>query len=125
QGTGQSVTNSGACSDKAGNAASSATVGGINIDKTAPVVAGSRSPGANANGWNNSDVNVTFNCADTGSVVSGIATNTLVGATLTSEGIGQSVTNSGNCFDNAGNAASPATVGGISIDKTAPLITDS
>ena len=122
EGAGQSVTNSGDCVDNAGNAASSATVGGINIDKTAPVISGSRDPEANANGWNNTDVTVSFTCADSGSVQSGIATDTVAGDTLTSEGAGQSVTNSGACVDNAGNAASSATVGGINIDKTRPQI---
>src|SRR4029453_4060989 len=123
EGAGQSLTNSGDCVDNAGNAALAATVGGINIDRTAPVVSGSRSPGANAYGWNNGDVTVSFSFADTGSVQSGIATDTVAGGTLNGEGAGQSFTNSGACVDKAGNAASPATVGGINIDRTAPQIT--
>src|SRR5438105_2842114 len=106
QGSGQSLTNGGACVDKAGNAASSATVSGINIDKTAPAISGSRTPGANASGWNNTDVAVSFVCADVGSVQSGIAANNVAGATLSNQGTGQSVTNSGACSDKAGNAAS-------------------
>ena len=121
-GASQSVTSSGNCGDNAGNAASPSTVSGINIDKTSPVISGSRSPQANAYGWNNSDVAVSFSCADTGSVRSGIATNTVAGATVSGEGAGQSVTNNGACIDKAGNAASPATVGGINIDRTAPQI---
>ena len=125
EGAGQSVTNSGDCIDNAGNAASSASVSGINIDKTAPVISGSRDPLANANGWNNSDVTASFTCDDAGSVQSGIFTDTVAGATVGGEGPGQSVTNSGDCVDNAGNAASPATVGGMNIDKTAPVISGS
>src|SRR4029453_8585229 len=119
------MTSSGNCLDNAGNAASSATVGGINIDKTAPVISGSRDPQANANGWNNSDVKVSFSCADTGSVPSGIATDTVAGGTVSAEGAGQSLTNTGGCVDNAGNSASAVTVSGINIDKTAPGISGS
>ena len=79
--------------------------------------AGSRDPEANASGWNNGDVAVSFSCADSGLVQSGIATDTVVGGTLSGEGAAQSFTNSGNCIDNAGNAASSATVGGINIDE--------
>src|SRR3989442_1055536 len=125
EGSDQSLTNSGACSDKAGNVASSATVGGINIDKTSPHIGGSRDPEANANGWNNSDVTVSFSCTDSGSVQSGIAADTLAGATVSGEGAGQSVVSSGDCVDNAGNAASAAAVGGINIDKTSPVISGS
>ena len=125
EGADQSVTNSGVCVDNAGNAASSATVGGINIDKTAPQISGSRDPEANGNGWNNSDVTVSFTCDDTGAVQSGIATDTVAGDTVTFEGADQSVINSGACVDNAGNAASYTSVGGINIDKTNPQINGS
>ena len=106
-----------------GNAASAATVGGINIDKTSPVISASRSPEANLSGWSNTDVTVSFTCDDSGSVQSGVATDTVAGGTVTGEGVGQSFTNSGDCIDNAGNAASSATISGINIDKTAPVIT--
>ena len=125
EGAGQSVTNSGDCVDNAGNAAPSASVTGINIDKTAPVISGSRDPLANANGWNNSDVTISFSCADSGSVQSEVATDTVAGATVSGEGAGQSVTNSGDCIDNAGNAASSASVSGINIDKTSPVVSGS
>lgn len=97
----------------------------VKIDKTKPVITGNASPAANSNGWNNTDVTVSFSCAETGSVQSGIDTNTVAGATLTNEGEGQSVTNTGTCTDKAGNTADPATVSGINIDKTAPTITGS
>jgi hypothetical protein len=95
----------------------------VQIDKTKPVITGSRSPAPNANGWNNTNVTVSFSCADVGSVQSGIATNTVAGQTLSSEGAGQSVTNTGSCMDKAGNAADPVTVSSINIDKTTPAIT--
>src|SRR5206468_18324 len=53
EGAGQSV--SGSCRDRAGNSAS-AIAANINIDKTAPVIMGSRAPLPNNSGWNNADV---------------------------------------------------------------------
>ena len=118
EGAGQSAT--GTCSDKAGNSADAATVGDINIDLTDPTITGSRTPGANANGWNNVDVTVHFECSDG---LSGLATGSPPSDTvLTNEGAGQSVL--GTCYDLAGNSAS-ATVGDISIDKTVPDISGS
>src|SRR5206468_1077695 len=49
--------------DVAGNS-NSATVTGINIDKTAPTLTTGRSPAANAFGWNNTDVNATYSASD-------------------------------------------------------------
>jgi hypothetical protein len=100
-------------------------VGDIKIDKTAPTITGSRAPLANAFGWNNTDVVVSFSCAEAGSVQSGIDSNTVAGATVSAEGQNQSVSNSGSCTDKAGNAADLATVSGINIDKTNPTITGS
>ncbi len=119
-GAGQSVTSSGSCVDAAGNSASAATVSGINIDQTAPTIEGSASPAANGNGWNSTDVTVSFTCSDDGS---GIVTDTVAGATVTTEGEDQEVTSTGECVDAAGNSADPVTVDGISIDKTAPTLT--
>jgi hypothetical protein len=113
EGAAQSAT--GTCVDKAGNSAT-AFVGNINIDKTGPVITGSRTPAANANGWNNTDVTVSFICRDTGSEID-IAPGP---TTLVAEGAGLFVT--GTCTDKAGNSAS-ATIGNINIDKTAPVIT--
>ena len=87
----------------------------VMIDKTKPTIVGSRTPAANANGWNNSDVGVNFSCSDelNGSGIASCDGST----TLTDEGANQSVT--GTATDVAGNGES-ATVSGISIDKTAP-----
>ncbi len=86
------------------------------LDTTPPTITASRSPDANANGWNNVDVTVRFECADDESGVASCPEP----VTLTSEGAEQSVT--GTAVDNAGNQAS-ATVEGLSIDKTAPTVT--
>ena len=103
--------------DLAGNSAS-ATVSGVNIDKTAPSVMATPSPAANAAGWNNTNVTVTFAGTDT---LSGIDIDMCAAAAnLTSEGDNLSAT--GSCSDKAGNSAS-ATASPIKIDKTAPTIT--
>lgn len=108
----------GTCTDKAGNSAS-VTVSDIQIDTTKPTITGGRTPAANSNGWNNANVTVSFTCVDN-SGGSGIKTDTVAGETLSGEGSGQSVTNTGVCVDYAGNAGDAATVGGIKIDKSGP-----
>jgi hypothetical protein len=77
----------------------------------------SREPAANTNGWNNSDVTITWSCSDTGSGV--LASQ--VTAILSTEGAGQSAT--GTCEDHAGNTASD-TVADVNIDETSPSIAD-
>jgi hypothetical protein len=113
EGLNHSVT--GAAVDQAGNLAT-ATETGINIDKTSPIVVGTRLTPANANGWNNTDVEVSFTCSD------GLSTIGACGPThqtITEEGTGLSRTAAAT--DLAGNHAS-ATVGGVNIDKTAPVV---
>lgn len=109
----------GTCMDNAGNSAS-ITVFDIKIDSQKPTILGSATPGPNGNGWNDSDVAVSFTCSDNPGG-SGLQTNTVAGATFTSEGFGLSVTNTGSCVDYAGNAADAVTVSGINIDKSAPV----
>jgi hypothetical protein len=88
-------------------------VGDVNIDLTPPTVSARRDPEANANGWVNAPVTVSFTCADALSgVLDGPADVILAG-----EGAGQRA--SGMCTDNAGNAAT-ATASGINIDLTPP-----
>jgi hypothetical protein len=87
----------------------------IKRDATKPTIEGSASPAANGAGWNNTDVTVSFTCADN---LSGIA-SCGPDDTLSSEGAGQSAT--GTAVDDAGNSAS-ATVSSINIDKTPPAI---
>jgi hypothetical protein len=111
--------------DNAGNSASVTST--VNLDSTKPSITGSASPPANSNGWNNSDVTVTFTCTDTGTGASGIDSCVADGTspaadhtTLSSDGANQSV--SGTATDKAGNS-NTATVSGINIDKTPPVIT--
>jgi uncharacterized repeat protein (TIGR01451 family) len=115
EGAGQS--SSGTCTDKAGNVSPVATASGINIDKTGPTLNGSPTPAANANGWNNTDVTVTFTCTD---FLSGVSGGLVTPQVVSTEGAGQS--RSASCTDKAGNTSS-STVSNISIDKTAPVIT--
>jgi pectin methylesterase-like acyl-CoA thioesterase len=115
EGAGQSQTIE--VTDLAGNTASQ-TVSDINIDKTAPTIDAARVTPANAAGWNKTDVLVGYNASD---ATSGLAANSPAqGAfTFTAEGLGQSHTFT--VEDLAGNSSS-ATVGEVSIDKTAPTI---
>ncbi|MBI4321465.1 MAG: PKD domain-containing protein [Chloroflexi bacterium] len=111
---GASATASVVVSDRAGNSSTYVTPA-ARIDKTPPTIVGSRTPGPNSLGWNNTNVTVSFVVSD---ALSGIASST-PDTVVTAEGQNQSVT--GTATDKAGNSAT-ATVGGISIDKTNPEI---
>ena len=113
EGTNQSAT--GTCTGNTGNSASD-TQGGVNIDKTAPTItyAGRTTP--NAAGWNNTNVTLTWTCADS---LSGPVSGS-VSQTISTEGANESAT--GTCTDNAGNSAGDTQVD-VNIDKTAPPIT--
>ena len=87
----------------------------IKRDATAPTINGSASPAANANGWNKTDVTVSFTCSDSLSGVESCSPDD----TLTSEGASQTAT--GNATDKADNT-NTTTVSGINIDKTAPNV---
>jgi hypothetical protein len=103
--------------DNAGNAETPKTIT-VKLDKTPPTITSVRTPAANANGWNNSQVTISFTCVDT---LSGLAAGSPPAPTiLANEGANQSV--SGTCQDLAGNSAA-ATVSEINIDKTPPNIT--
>lgn len=112
EGADQQATGSGA--DLAGNT-STATLGGINVDLTAPRLRGAPDRAANAAGWYNAPVTVSFECDD---ALSGVARCTSP-RTLAAEGVNQSV--AGIAADRAGNPATTL-VGGISIDLTAPAV---
>jgi hypothetical protein len=112
-----SGTASGTCVDQAGNSTTKEYT--VKIDKLKPIITGHRNPAPNSYGWNNEDVTVSFTCADQGD--SGVDINTLAGATVSTEGADQQVTNTGECKDAAGNKADDVTVTGINIDKTNPV----
>jgi len=78
----------------------------LNIDKTLPVATATPSPGPNANGWNNTNVTVSFNGADT---LSGIDHCTAP-VTLVNEGKNQSA--SGNLHGQGRNVSPTATASG-------------
>ena len=84
-------------------------------DTSLPRISGRVSPPPNSNGWNNTDVAVTFSCSDT---ASGVVTCD-GDATLVREGDRLSV--GGIAVDRAGNIAT-ATMSGINIDKTPPTV---
>jgi hypothetical protein len=87
----------------------------VRIDKTLPTISSSQTPAANGAGWNNSDVTVTFSCAD---VLSGVATCSSP-AIVSSDGANQIVT--GTAVDRAGNSATVSRT--INLDKTPPVLT--
>ena len=110
EGEGQQVV--GTATDNAGNSATNTAV--VSIDKTPPTIQASVDRPANAAGWYDDDVVVTFACSD---ALSGIA---VCSAKKTlGEGAGQSA--SGTAKDKAGNTATDS-VSGINVDKTAPSL---
>jgi hypothetical protein len=86
----------------------------VKIDKTFPLVAVTRTPAPNADGWNNTDITVSFSAADALSGIEVVSGPVIV----TSEGAGQVV--SGTATDRAGNSASMSVT--LNIDKTPPVV---
>ena len=102
------------CTAENGVGLSTSTSVTVRIDGTAPTIhAVATAP--NSFGWNNTDVQVTFQCADALSDIDTCSSP----LTLASEGRDQSA--SGHAIDLAGNTTT-VTVDGINIDKTAPEI---
>lgn len=110
EGAGQVVT--GTATDRAQNIGTASLT--INLDKTAPSINAVASPSANANGWNNTDVTVNFNCVDN---LSGLE-NCSSPVTVAAEGAGQLVT--GTAVDRAQNSRQASLT--VNLDKTAPAI---
>ncbi|MBI3889260.1 PD40 domain-containing protein [Candidatus Saccharibacteria bacterium] len=113
QGIGQQFT--GTAVDNVGNTSTTTVV--VSIDATKPTIVATRSPGVNANGWNNSNVTVAYTCADSLSGIASCSSPT----TLTTEANNLSAT--GTVVDNADNTNS-VTMSPIKIDKTAPTATN-
>src|SRR5439155_8664697 len=85
-----------------------------NVDKSAPTITVSASPPPNANGWNNTDVVVSFTCSD-GTSGAGPCPEPM---TVHTEGAQQTVTRT--VTDKAGNIATASIV--LNIDTSAPTI---
>jgi hypothetical protein len=88
----------------------------VKRDATPPTATATVSPAANGNGWNNSDVTVSFTGTDATSGIASCDPDVM----FTTEAVNQSA--SGICTDNAGNSSTAATAT-ISLDKTAPTVT--
>jgi hypothetical protein len=105
---------SGTAVDAAGNVGT-ASVSGVNVDLTAPSIAGALSPAAAGTGWWNASTGaptVTWTCADATSGMSSCSAPATFG-----EGAGQSA--SGTAVDLAGNVRT-ASVSGVNVDLTPP-----
>ena len=113
EGAGQLVSRT--ATDKAGNTATASAR--LNIDKTRPIVGSTVSPIANAAGWNNGPVTVSFTATDT---LSGIAPGTLTAPSIVSVD-GANLSASGQATDLAGNSGS-TTRSGINIDTVKPTV---
>jgi Tol biopolymer transport system component len=100
--------------DVAGNKEDTQTAT-VLIDTIPPSVSGKATVDPNAAGWYNSDVTVHFSATDALSGVKSVSPD----AVLASEGANQ--TAHGSAIDVAGNSAN-ASVSGINLDKTAPVI---
>ncbi|HEY2235860.1 MAG TPA: hypothetical protein VGK01_20480, partial [Candidatus Angelobacter sp.] len=103
---------SGTATDKAGNSASTTLT--LNVQQTALSVSASAAPAANAAGWNNSDVTVSFACAGGVPPLQCPATQA-----VSTEGANQSI--SGTVTDAAAQTASTSL--SINLDKTPPTVT--
>lgn len=106
-GEGRNQGSTGVATDAAGNSAS-ASVSGIHVDLTAPVLSASFE-----SGWHGDDVTVTWNCTD---ALSGPAAQPAADIV---QGEGDNLSSTANCTDVAGNSVTK-TVTGIRIDRTAP-----
>lgn len=86
----------------------------VGVDNDLPTITAQATPAANAASWNNTDVNVSFTCAD---ATSGVASCTSP-VVVTAEASGQVIT--GTAVDLAGNTSSASVT--LNIDKTPPSV---
>jgi len=101
--------------DLAGNTESTHTTT-IDVDPTAPTITGTAVPAPNGNGWNNSDVTVSFT-ADDGPLGSGVVSLTDP-VLVSTESAARIIT--GTAQDAAGNQSSTTVT--VRLDKTVPTI---
>jgi hypothetical protein len=101
-------------SDLAGNMRS-ASLAGLKIDRTKPMISGAATTAPNADGWYRGDVHVDWTCSD---ALSGIELGACP-ATSTVDGEGSSLSATASVSDRADNGRS-ATVAGLKIDRTDP-----
>ena len=87
---------------------------GGGVDTGLPIITASFAPAANAAGWHNSDVTVSFQCSDADSGIATCPDPVLVDT----EGEAQAV--SGTAVDQEGNSASVTVT--VNLDKTAPAL---
>jgi hypothetical protein len=110
----------GSCKDKAGNQSGTITSAAFNYDATAPQATGStRSRPADANGWYNHALTVSFQGSD---AISGIASCSQVSYGTPDK---LNATVSGTCQDNAGNQSGAVTSASFNYDATKPQATSS
>jgi hypothetical protein len=95
----------------------SANTATVQIDTHAPVASPTASPAPNGSGWNNTDVQVSWNWSDAvgGSGID--STNCTTSSTSSGEGV---LTLSASCSDVAGNSATEHYT--VHVDKTAPTL---
>jgi hypothetical protein len=86
----------------------------VGIDDDPPTIVAALTPPPNAFGWNNTDVTVSFNCADATSGVASCSAPVLISG----EGANQVVT--GGAIDEAGHTTSVSVI--VNLDRTAPSI---
>ena len=89
----------------------------VQLTMPAPTISATRSPAANAAGWNNSAVTVSFTCVD---LLSALVGSCPASVTLASEGADQSVSRS---VATEGGLSLTAGVSNIDIDLTNPTVT--
>jgi hypothetical protein len=115
EGANQHVT--GTATDVAGNHAS-ATVSGINVDETPPVLHGTPTSSPNAHGWYSGDVTIHWTCSD---ALSGIQGSCPGDDTI--HGEGASLTQNESVTDKADNTTAATSAPAVRIDRTAPITT--
>ena len=106
---------SGSCRDRAGNQSGSSTFA-LAYDATAPEVTGTPSRAADANGWYNRELSVSFAGTDpTSGVASCVAPKTYAGPDTSAGAV------AGMCTDTAGNVGTGSF--GLKYDQAPPLVT--